>query len=108
MGGTVETIAQTDVTEHVEAIDEDNDSGPPTDRNELRRYAAALLINEEPKSHAAAELVDLETETVRLLADAADHVLSPVGIRLARTLASGNYEIEAEYAAVYDEPLPAD
>ena len=59
----VETTAQTDVTEHVEAIAEDNDSGPPTERNEFRRYTVALLINEEPKSDAAAELVDLETET---------------------------------------------
>ena len=74
---------------------------------ELRRYATALLINDEPKSDAAAELIGLEPETVRLLADAADDPSSPLGIRLARALASGNNELEAEYAAVH-EPLPAD
>ena len=104
----VEETVRTDVAEHVEAIAENNDSGPLTDRNELRRYAAALLINDKPKSDAAAELVGLEPETIRLLADAADHASSPLGIRLARALASGNNELEAEYAPVYDEPLPAD
>ena len=68
----VEETVRTEVAEHVEAIAEENDSGPPTDRNELRRYAAALLIDDEPKSNAAAELMGLEPETAGLLADAAD------------------------------------
>ena len=67
-----------------------------------------LLINDEPKSDAAAELVGVEPETIRLLADPADDASSPLGIRLARALASGNNELEAEYAEMYDEPLPAD
>ncbi len=45
------------------------------------------LINDEPKSDAAAELVGVEPETIRLLADAADDAASPLGIRLARALA---------------------
>ena len=40
----VEETVRTEVAEHVEAIDEDNDSAPLTGMNELRRYAAALLI----------------------------------------------------------------
>ena len=103
----MEETVRTEIAEHVEAIAEDNDSGPPTDRNELRRYAAALLINDEPKSDAAAELVGIEPETIRLLADAADDASSPLGIRVARALASGDNELESEYTAVYDEPLPA-
>ena len=56
----VEAIARTDIAEHVKRIAAENGSAPPTARNELRRYAAALLINDEPKSGTAAELVDLE------------------------------------------------
>ena len=104
----VEETVRTEVAEHVEAIAEENDSGPPTDRNELRGYAAALLIDDEPKSDAAAELVGLEPETAGLLADAADDASSTLGARLARALASSNNKLEAEYAAVYDEPLSAD
>lgn len=63
----------------VNEIAAENDSAPPNDRNEFRRYAAALLINDEPKSDAAAELVGLEPETIRLLADAADDAASPLG-----------------------------
>ena len=101
----VEETVRTEVAEHVEAIAEDNDSGPPTDRNEVRRYAAALLINDEPKNDTAAELVAIKPETVGLLADAADDTSSTLGARLARALASSNNELEAD-AAVYDEPLP--
>ena len=104
----MEETVQIEIAEHVEAIAEDDDSGPPTDRNELRRYAAALLINDEPKNDAAAELVGIEAKTVRLLADAADDASTPLGARLARALASANNELEAEYAALYNEPLPAD
>ena len=104
----VEAIARTDIAEHVKRIAAEDGSAPPTARNELRRYAAALLMNDEPKSDAAAELVDLEPERVRLLADAADNTSSPLGARLARALASANNELEAEYAALYNEPLPAD
>ncbi len=103
----VEETVRTEVVEQVDEIAAENDNAPPADRNELRRYAAALLINDEPESDAGAELVGLEPETVRLLADAADDVSSPLGVRLARALASGDNELEAEYAAVY-EPLPPD
>ena len=92
----VDEIVQTEVADHVERIAEENDNAPLTERNELRRYAAALLINDEPKNDAAAELVGVEPETIRLLADAADDASSPLGIRLARALASAN-----------NEPLPA-
>ena len=104
----VEAIARTDIAEHVKRIAAENGSAPPTARNELRRYAAALLIDDEPKSGTAAELVDLEPETVRLLADAGDHTSTPLGARLTRALASANNELEAEYAALYNEPLPSD
>ena len=105
----VEETVRTEVAEQVNEIAAENDSAPPNDRNELRRYAAALLINDEPKSDTAAdELVGLEPETIRLLADAGDDAASPLGVRLARALASGDNELEAEYAAVCDEPLPAD
>ena len=104
----VEETVRTEITEHVEAIAEDNDSEPPTDRNELRRYATALLINDKPKSDAATELLNLEPETVQLLANAADDASTPLGAKLTRALASANNELEAEYAALYNEPLPAD
>ena len=89
MAERVEETVRTEIAEHVEAIAQDNDSGPPSDRNDLRRYADALLINDEPKSDAAAELVGVEPETIRLLADAADDAASPLDIRRARALASG-------------------
>ena len=104
----VETIARTDVAEHVKRIAAEDGSAPPTARNELRRYAAALLINDEPVSVPAAELVGLQRDTIRRLVNAADDASTPLGTRLGRALASGNNELEAEYAAVYDEPLPAD
>ena len=74
----VEETVPTDVAEHVERIAEENDSAPLTDRNELRRYAAALLINDEPVSAPAAELVGLERETIRRLVDAADDTSTPL------------------------------
>ena len=77
----VEETVPTDVAEHVERIAEENDSAPLTDRNELRRYAAALLINDEPVSAPAAELVGLERETIRRLADAADDTSTPLVLR---------------------------
>ena len=104
----VEAIARTDVAEHSKRIAAEDGSAPPTARNELRRYAAALLINDEPRSAAAAELVGLEPKTAGLLADAADDASSTLGATLARALASSNNELEAEYAAVYNEPLSAD
>ena len=39
-----EETVRTEIAEHVEAIAEDNDSGPPTDRNEHRRYAEVVPL----------------------------------------------------------------